>query len=259
MSRLISAAATMQTLSLTAMEEASRGGERTAGVDHLFLALMVTEQTAGQVLRSIGITLPAAREAVAAQHDAQLASLGIRTEAPAPGGITFHETHGYEWGEGALAVIRRSSEGGRRGDAAAVLRELLDEPSGFVEAVLQRLGTTPESVRTRLDEAEGLPFREPREAFEPGALSGKCEGFAPATASQVWEMLADPARMPEWEPGIGSVEDVPPQPVVGTQWTAHALRERPDGSPLRVRPQHRTARVEITACEAGRLLEWSFT
>ena len=81
MSKLTTTAATAHTLSLTAMEEASRLGQRTADIDHLFLALVVSEQRAGQVLRSLGITLDSAREAVVTQHAEQLASLGIETHS----------------------------------------------------------------------------------------------------------------------------------------------------------------------------------
>jgi hypothetical protein len=78
-------AATAQALSLTAMEEASRRGQREADIDDLFLALVVSEQIAGQVLRWTGITLDAALEAVAAQHAAQLESIGITADLPDPG------------------------------------------------------------------------------------------------------------------------------------------------------------------------------
>src|SRR5690606_41760640 len=92
MSRFLSMAATMQTLSLAAMEEASREGRREADIEHLLLALTLNEQTAGQVLRRKGVTLEAVRTAVAAQHARQLSSLGVTTDAGQPGRIGFHET-----------------------------------------------------------------------------------------------------------------------------------------------------------------------
>lgn len=258
MSKITATAATSHVLSVTAMEEASRTGERTAGIDHMFLALVVNEQLAGQVLRSLGITLDAAREAVAAQHAEQLASLGIRAEAPAPGRITFHETGDYQWSERALDIIKRSAERERRGDAAAVLRALVAEPSGFIETVLGRLGTSPEEVRARLDEAERFPGA-PQHTFEEATLSGASESFAPAPIEEVWELLADPARMPEWEPSIGGVEDLPPRPVAGASWTTRALLERPDGKPLRVKPEYRRGAAELVALEEPHCIEWRFT
>lgn len=258
MSRITAAAATSHTLSVTAMEEASRLGQHKVDIDHMLLALVVSEQVAGQVLRSFGVTLDAAREAVDTQHAEQLASLGIRTEMPTPGRITFHETGISEWSPRAQEVIKSSAEGKNSGDAAAVLRELLDESSGLIEAILHRLGTTPQAEAARLDEAVRHPVR-PQHTSEPSTLSGVSEGFAPAPMERVWELLADPTRMPEWEPGTGHVENPPTRIAAGSTWTAHALTRRPDGKPIRVRPAYRTARIEVTAFAELRFIEWCFT
>ena len=205
MSKFTDAVTTSHTLSLTAMEEASRFGQRTADIDHMFLALVVSEQIAGQVLRSMGVTLESARDALAQQHSAQLASLGINSESASQGRIVFHETGGYEWSDRALEVIKRASDGDKRGDAAAVLRELAAEPSGMIEQVLQRLGSASDAVIARLDQVERNPALTPRHTIQPGRLSGVSEAFAPATVERVWKLLADPLRMPVWEPAIGEV------------------------------------------------------
>lgn len=258
MSKLSVAAATSHTLSLTAAEEASRLGERTVGVDHLFLALVVNEQVAGQVLRSLGITLDLAHAAVAAQHAAQLASLGVRSEAPAPGRITFYETNDYSLNESACEVVKRSVEGKKRGDAAAVLREVVTEPSGLIEAVLHRLGTSPDVVLARLEEVTRHPARA-QHSFGPGALSSSSEGFVPADVAQVWALLCDPARMPEWEPGTGSVEGVPSRATIGSRWVSRARTEGPDGKPFDVKQERRRAVVELTDREEFSRIEWRFT
>jgi len=130
MNKLVRAAQTSQSLSLAAMEEASRLGLREADIEHLFLALVIDDQSAGRALRSMGIDLDAARRAVEEQHDAQLASLGIEASFPKAGRIVFQETDGYEWSARALDLIGKSSGKGKSGDAAAVLRELVAEPSG---------------------------------------------------------------------------------------------------------------------------------
>lgn len=256
MSRFTEIAATAQTLSLAAMEEASRLGERTADIDHLLLALTVNEQTAGQVLRAAGVTLPVAREAVDAQHAQQLAALGISASAPGPGQIVFHETGGYEWSVRAREIITRASKGGRRGDAAAVLRELLDEPSGTIDGVLERIGVFPAEVRARLDEAERLPADRPTRPAD--RLSGTADAFVPAPPDRVWDLLRDPASMPVWEPAVGDAPDAPADPAAGTTWVVHARTERPDGTAIRVKPAFRTQQVELVAREEGRLLEWRF-
>ncbi|MGO3678602.1 MAG: Clp protease N-terminal domain-containing protein, partial [Microbacteriaceae bacterium] len=65
MSRLTRMLAASQALSITAMEEASRVGLRTATIEHLLLALTVDEGIAGQALRANGVTIEAARDAIA--------------------------------------------------------------------------------------------------------------------------------------------------------------------------------------------------
>lgn len=254
MSKFTTAAATSHTLSLTAMEEASRLGQRTADIDHLFLALVVNEQAAGQVLRRLGITLDAARDAVHAQHAEQLASLGVGVELPAPGRIVFHETAGYEWGERPMDIIRRSSDG----DAAAILRELVGEPSGLIEAILDRLGTSPAAVIAHLDEIDQHPLPR-RTTVDPELLSGSSEAFAPAPVAEVWALLTDPARMPQWEPTIESVAELPASVQVGSTWTAQPPTARPDGKPLRVRPGLESALVEVTALDEPHRIELRVT
>lgn len=114
MTKFTEAAATSQALSITAMEEASRFSQRTADLDHLFLALVLSEQTAGQLLRDMGVTLGAARQAVADTHSSQLASLGIHAELPQADRITFHESGGYEWSERASAILSAATSPGER-------------------------------------------------------------------------------------------------------------------------------------------------
>lgn len=109
MSKLSRSAATAQKLSITAMEEASRFGQRTADIDHLLIALTVNEETAGQILRSLGVTIEATREAVSAENTHQLASLGIHADLPSAGPIVFHQTSGYEWSNRGSEIFKRAS------------------------------------------------------------------------------------------------------------------------------------------------------
>ncbi|MGO0575869.1 hypothetical protein [Ornithinimicrobium panacihumi] len=51
MSKYVRLAQTSQTLSLTAVEEASREGLREADLEHLLLALVLSPEPAGEVLR----------------------------------------------------------------------------------------------------------------------------------------------------------------------------------------------------------------
>lgn len=257
MTRLATTAATILSLTTAAMEEASRQGLRDADIDHLLLALTLSEQPAGQVLRGLGVTLDAAREAVSAQHAAQLASLGVAAAPPRPGRITFPETDGYRWSDRAMAVIDRASRARGGGDASAVLRELLREPSGMIAAVLRRLGTTADQVAARLDEADRLPAARPAARDR---LAATVAAFVPASPQEVRRLLTDPARLPEWDTAIARVDGAEGAAAApGARWTAWSPTEHPDGRPIRRRLE--TARI-VAELRGGRDAEsvaWRFT
>ncbi|MDO5093177.1 MAG: SRPBCC domain-containing protein [Propionibacteriaceae bacterium] len=157
-----------------------------------------------------------------------------------------------------LALIKRASEDGRAGDAAAVLRELVGEPSGFIDEVLRRLGTSPGVVLTRLGDVEAIP-RSPQPPNPEGGVWARSECFVPATPDEVWALLADPARMPEWEPGTGAVDGVPAVLEAGVSWVSHARLERPDGTTLRINPKRRTAWARLVDIERPLRIEWLFS
>lgn len=260
MNKLARAAATSQTLSLTAMEEASRLGQREADLDHLLLALTLSDQPAGQVLRSLGVSLQVTRRAVTEQRVAQLQSIGVLAATPEDGRITFHETGGYEWSTRAREIIVRSAGGKKSGDAGAVLRELLSEPSGLIDDLLRRMDVSPAALLERLEEVESLPVHAPRLAAA-GEASGFTETFVPASVADVWALLSDPGRMPEWDPACGGVDA--PAAALATQpattWLTHQRTVRPDGKPLRVRDGFGRRRVELLAADEGLRIAWRFT
>ena len=188
MSKFSDVADTSHQLSLAAMEEASRTGHRTADIEHLLLALTLTDQPGGQVLRGFGVTIETTRHAIAQQHAEQLASLGVTAHPSADGPIVFHETGGYEWSDRALAIIQRSAGRGRRGDAVAVLRELVAEPSGLIGDLLRRMDTPPEELLERLDAADRIPAR-PTTDRPRRPLSRRSEAFVPASLDEVWAQV----------------------------------------------------------------------
>ena len=265
MSKFTRAAQTSQSLSLAAMEEASRMGLREADIDHMLLALVISDQVAGRVLRAQGIDLGAARRAVEEQHEAQLASLGISASFPSPGRIVFHETDGYQWSKRALDIMTRASGKGREGDAAAVLRELVVEPSGLILDILQRLGTTPAEVCDELDRAESLPLpttpvptaRRPRP--DEGRTTGARETFVPAPIEQVWDFLSTPGRIPEWEVSIGSVDQADGDAPSAKMWEGTAPVAHPDGRPLKIAPQFRRRTIELVAVQRPEHVSWRFS
>ncbi|MGP9605111.1 Clp protease N-terminal domain-containing protein, partial [Brachybacterium sp. AOP42-E1-35] len=239
---------TSQSLSLAAMEEASRLGLREADIDHLFLALVINDQSAGRALRELGIDIDSARLAVEEQRDAQLTSLGIEATFPEAGRIVFHETDGYEWTRRARDLIAKSSGKGKPGDAAAVLRELVAEPSGLITGILRRLGTTPDVLIERLDRADSLSTKSmPAATKVKGRTTGTTETFVSAPLDEVWAFLTDPARIPEWEPSIGILDQTSQEATPGTVWEGVAPVTYPDGKPAKIKPQFRRRSVELIA------------
>lgn len=256
MSKLSRAAATSQTLSLVAMEEASRLGLREADLEHLLLALVVSDQPAGVALRSAGITLADARAAVESLHSEQLASLGIPTGLPDAGRIVFHETAGYEWNRRASDLVGRAAGRGRSGDAASVLRELLAEPSGLITDLLERLGTAPEQVLAELDRAESATPPRPSRPRAPGVATGTVETFAPASVDEVWALVSSPGRIPQWYPSIASVET--PRSEDAITWDARSTTTDPAGKPVRVRPDRVRCQVELLDAVPATRVRWRF-
>lgn len=259
MSKFVQAAQTSQVLSLTALEEASRQGLREADIEHLFLALVLSDQVAGRVLREMGIGIDDARRAVREQHDAQLASLGVRAVLPDPGRIVFHETDGYELKQRAADLIGRAGGKSRDGSAAAVLRELLAEPSGLIADILHRLDATPQEVLERLDRSvAGGVATAPEPSVSKGRTTGTQETFVPAPAAQVWAFLADPVCVPEWEVSVGSIELSGQEARPGAVWEGRAPEARQDGKPLKIKPLFRRRLIELVTAECPHRLAWSF-
>lgn len=255
MSRLTRAAATMHTLSLASMEEASRFGVRDADIDHLLLALTIDPDTGGQVLRSMGVGLEAARAAVAAQHSAQLDLVGVTSGADGPGRIVFHETAGYEWTDRALVVLKDSSTGDRVGDSAAVLRSLTFEPSGLIAEILHRLDVDPEALTSRLDEVQRLRLPQ-QDSPDAAALTGSRSIFVPATLDDVWALLSSAARIPEWDQGIAAIDG---DDSTTDTWNATTATTTPDGKPIPVKAEFLRQRVHLVHREERVGVQWRFT
>lgn len=248
-------------LSIVAFEEASRLGQRVGDLDHLFLALALSEEPAGQALRSLGIGMDAARRAVSELHSSQLALLGIDADPPQAGPIVFHETGGYEWHQRVLTVLSLAGSDDPQGDySAAVLRRLIDEPSGLIASLIGHLGTTPEAIRARLDEFS-LSAPEPASAATADALTGSATAFVPAPLEDVWALLIDPGRMREWGPCFERVEygQDASGALPGDVWVGLAPTHRPDGTPLRAREAVRRQRVELLERSERRAIAWRFS
>ncbi|KAA9394527.1 Clp protease [Kocuria coralli] len=176
----------------------------------------------------------------------------------------FHETGGYDWSQRAIDLIGRAGGKRRDGSAAAVLREFMAEPSGLIADLLTYLGTTPEAIVEALDRDPSVTRvgRTSRPKVK-GRVSGSSESFVPAPVEEVWEFLADPARICDWEPGLGSIElgaDHDTRDVhLGMTWEARAMTERPDGKPMKVKEAFRRRVVELVMAQYPHRVSWRFS
>ncbi|SCY57364.1 Clp amino terminal domain-containing protein, pathogenicity island component [Microbacterium sp. LKL04] len=210
MSRMTTAMGNAHRLTRYAMEEASRTGRTELGVEHLFLALTLDEADAGQVLRAAGATIAAAREAVAAEEAAHLAALGAAGAGLAPGPIAVGPSAGWAWSPVAERVLTSPGDG----TSAGILRRLLDEPSGAIEALLRRLNMTADDLRARLDAAAGLPPVTTARRRHP--LARSAASFVAAPVDETWALVSDPERLPEWEDSVDHVSAAPDGDWVAT-------------------------------------------
>ncbi|WP_136054949.1 SRPBCC domain-containing protein [Microbacterium sp. K24] len=261
MSRFSVIAATSQSLSLAAMEEASRFGQRETDLDHLLLALTLSTHPAGQVLRGAGVTLDAVRRALGDQRAAQLRSLGIVAgDAEGPERIRFHETGGYEWTPRAREIFARAASGRHTGDAEAVLRELLKDQSGLIDDLLERVGTSAAEIVARLDEVQGLALHT-FPVHGEGEVCGFAEAFVPASVDEVWSLLADPRQMLEWDAMTARVECGAEVSIAeaGDTWFTFAPERRPDGKRLAVRERFLRRRVEVLEVDRNAVISWRFS
>ena len=259
MSRITTTLATSHRVSLAAMEEASRVGRRTADCEHMLLALTIDPGIAGEALRQQGVTLHAAREAVAAQHADHLNALGFSPAEISSGPIVFHETGGYEWSEGALAVLKLASSGKNSGDSVAMLRALVHKPSGMVESILERLGTSPAAITAQLDEpASPTVDRNSHSNTSSSGAFTTTTAFVPAPLTEIWELVSNPARIPEWDPSIASVASGTAPMCLGESRTARARVERPDGGRIRIKPEFKRVGIELAESLPPHEVTWRF-
>ncbi|MBP0644424.1 SRPBCC family protein, partial [Mycobacterium tuberculosis] len=87
----------------------------------------------------------------------------------------------------------------------------------MIESILQRLGTSPEAVLAELDRVERLSDRRSG-STSADALSGTAAAFVPAPIDDVWRLISDASRLPDWDPTIDAVEDGAAATSAGQSW-----------------------------------------
>nr|WP_254259541.1 SRPBCC family protein [Leucobacter chinensis] len=240
------------------MEEASRVGLRTATIEHLLLALTVDEGIAGQALRANGVTLEAARDAVAQEQAAQLASIGV-TASETPGPIVFHSTGGYEWNDQALAALQGADAKHPAGYPGAVLATLCAEHNHSASAIMRRCDASPEAVLETLEHAASSLGPATGTTIEARKLRGRATAFIPAPPSEVWALLEAPENLPRWQELVASITPVtrhgPSQPQ---QWITTQLTTLPSGKPIRQKAGFEKQLATRVLHEPEHTLAWRF-
>jgi uncharacterized protein YndB with AHSA1/START domain len=81
-----------------------------------------------------------------------------------------------------------------------------------------------------------------------------------APPDEVWAVVSDPGRLPEWWPGVARVEEVSPAAWTTVLTSAKGKTVRADYSRVEARPPHRLVwRHEVAESPFERILAESFT
>ncbi|QGQ20580.1 hypothetical protein GC089_17040 [Cellulomonas sp. JZ18] len=251
MSRLTDAVVLSQQIVVTATEEAYRVGHAELELDDLLVALTAVGGPAGDVLRSLGVTVDRARSAVAQVHADRLARAGV--PAPPAQPRTLPRTGGgLPWSPRADRVLTAGQWDVRLADDRRILQDLVREPSGFVVEVLAVLGLDAERVLTALDAWVPTATAPAGALFSPDPRPWRTvtrRGWVPASPAEVWSLVTDPARRTAWDPWYASVEERADGVLVAT-----LVGEAEGAKP--VPPGFERQEVVPVAREEGRLVEW---
>jgi hypothetical protein len=233
---------------LAADEEAARAGHAEVDVDHLLLGLLATGGAAGQALSAAGLQLGAARRALVAVQQTDLAALGVTTPVPGPAtGRTYAAgTAGLRWSDRARRALADLPD-----DApdTRLLTVLLADEQGPARRLLARAGVDAAAVLAAADAVE--PPVEADPLPEGGWTAAHAQTVAVPRAD-VWRVVGDPARRPEWDDSVARVQRVHGRSFEALDALARTLSRtaEPVADPGLVSTH------VLTAVDEGRLLEW---
>ncbi|MBO0898399.1 SRPBCC family protein [Cellulomonas sp. zg-ZUI199] len=251
MSRVNDALSRWQQTVTAAQEEAHRVGHAEVDLDHLVVALAAIGGPAGESLRAAGVSLDAARRAAARVHADRLAGAGVAVTPTPPRALDVVAAPSLPLSPRVERLIRRMSE--LSADDRALLRILVDEPSGLVVEMLAALDVVPDAVRAAADAWRPAPTpSDPLYADDPAWSPWRtltCDGWVPAAPERVWALLADPARRTEWDPWYSTVTQRPDGSLLCV------LRSEEDGG-KRVPADMRRQLLTVVTRDEGRLVEW---
>lgn len=238
-----------QAISVAAKEEQERLGHPEIDIEHLFLALLIVGGAGSRVLGSLGVTLSSAREACGHVHAEQIALLGITSSRPEPAtGIPDPSIGGFRWSARGAAIMRTVD---LEHDDSQLLIALLEESSGHITRVLRQLSLTEAMVLSAAAECR-IPDAAGEAPRSGGRNAVSFAGYVAATPSSVWDLVSDPGRRLEWDGYFyDSVEERDDGILV-----AEARRIRPDGKPVKVRPEFGITEFVVSRYLPERCIEW---
>ncbi len=188
-----------------ASREAARAGHAEVGFEHLLLGVLVTGGPGARLLMDSGVGLAEARSAIDEILREDLALLGIDVPVPTPSG---EDPRGWVRFTPRLEELEYDIP--LAGGDAALLAALIDDEGGRVRRVLDRLGADTDRIRRDLGElAEEPQVPQPSPADGADTSEQPPEGWeythydleVPVSPERVWELVSDPERRGEWDPG----------------------------------------------------------
>lgn len=238
-----------QALSVAAKEEYQRCGHPEIDVEHLLLALLIVGGPSARILTSEGITLQTARDAAAQLHADHIASLGILTlTAPPTSTIPDPMIAETRWSQRALDVMGRDDS---RRDDRVLLEALLDEPSGHVVGILDRLGISEGTIRQAIHQHLESPASIGGQTTDPEWQVVVYTGHIPVEPQAVWKLVSDPERRLEWDQLFSAHAEVSEGVLTTT-----SPRVRPDGKKLKLKPEFERTRHVVSSMIPGEVIEW---
>lgn len=231
-------------LMTAANQEALRAGDREVDVEHLLLALWLSDSNIGRSLQGVA-TLEQARAAVREVDRTDLAGIGIVDTDDLSPQPPRAQAQSLDWTSRAADALRPTFSGAGED---AVLDILLADPDGTPARALRALGWTGEHAD---------PAQPAVDALDEGAADGwqaSVRAVVPVPIDALWELLADPGRRPDWDAEVAAVEVRDPQTSVGTgaMTVDHPLLSRVFGF-------GDLTTYRITEIDPGDMIEWQAT
>lgn len=220
-------------------DEAAALGHPEIDADHLLVGLLAVGGPSARILAGAGLDLDAVRAAAEDLHSEELAGAGVTAEAerrmiPAS---KRHPTTVRLTPRMRELVDRVSA----KDDDRALLRALIQDEGGRARSILVVAGADIGQVISRTE----VPTRTPAPVVADrsdllgpapdGAhwMSAAHKQQLAVPADRVWSLLADPARRPEWDPAVSSVEELDD----GTIRNEHSDGRRSTDAVVQARPR----------------------